>query len=90
MIHWYILFPCSLFISASTGTILSNFCDNPCDNPFDRTAIISVNREDAADSPVHIFSLIQAKCEQKKTSHVKFKPLNSQIIQHHQGSILLL
>lgn len=58
MIHWYIFFPCSLFISASTGTILSNFCDNPCDNPFDK----SVNREEATDSPVDIFSIIQAKC----------------------------
>lgn len=62
MIHWYIFFPCNLFINASTGTILSNFCDNPCDNPFDRTAIIFVNREEATDSPVDIFSLIQAKC----------------------------
>lgn len=63
MIHWYTFFACSIFNDALSDTISSNLCDNTCDNPCDRTPVISVDREDATDSSVEIFSLIQPKRE---------------------------
>lgn len=57
------IFSCSTFHKALTNTILSNLCDNSCDNPCDRPPIIAVDREDATDSSVEIFSLIQPKRE---------------------------